>query len=116
MGGGWPADRGADGCAMSLDVPLATPREAYDRPEGAVLVDVREDDEWQAGHAPDAVHIPMHQLTPDTVPTGRPVYCICRSGNRSGRVAELLVASRIDAYNVVGGMVAWHGAGLPVVT
>ena len=85
-------------------------------PRAPCSLDVREDDEWQAGHAPDAVHIPMHQLTPDTVPTGRPVYCICRSGNRSGRVAELLVASRIDAYNVVGGMVAWHGAGLPVVT
>jgi rhodanese-related sulfurtransferase len=104
VGSGWPADQGAGGGAMSLDVPLATPGEAYDRSEGA-LVEVRKDDEWQAGHAPDAVHVPMHQLTPDTVPTGCPVYCICRSGNRSGRVAALLVASRIDAYNVVGGMV-----------
>jgi rhodanese-related sulfurtransferase len=101
---------------MSLEVRLATPREAYDRPPDAVLLDVREDDEWRAGHAPDAVHIPMNQLTSDTMPAGRPIYCICRSGNRSGRVAELLVASRIDAYNVVGGMVAWQGAGLPVVT
>jgi rhodanese-related sulfurtransferase len=101
---------------MSLDVPLATPQGAYDRPQDAVLLDVREDDEWQAGHAPDAVHIPMRQLTPDSLPTGRTVYCICRSGNRSGRVVELLVASRIDAYNVDGGMVAWQRAGLPVVT
>ena len=101
---------------MSREVRLATPREAYDRPSDAVLLDVREDDEWRAGHAPDAVHIPMNQLTSDTMPAGRPIYCICRSGNRSGRVAELLAASRIDAYNVVGGMVAWQGAGLPVVT
>ena len=95
---------------------MATPREAYDRPEGAVLLDVREDDEWRAGHAPDAMHIPMRQLTADTLPPGRPIYCICRSGNRSGRVAEMLVAAGIDAYNVVGGMVAWQGAGLPVIT
>jgi len=58
----------------------------------------------------------MPQLTSDTLPTGRPVYCICRSGNRSGRVVESLVASRIDAYDVAGGMAAWQGAGLPVVT
>jgi rhodanese-related sulfurtransferase len=101
---------------MSLAVRRATPREAYDRLKGAVPLDVREDDEWQAGHAPDAVYIPMHQLTPDTLPTGRPVYCIWRSGNRSGRIAELLVASRIDVYDVAGAMVAPKGAGLPVVT
>jgi rhodanese-related sulfurtransferase len=52
----------------------------------------------------------------DTLPPDRPIYCTCRSGNRSGRVAEMLAASRVDAYNVVGGMVAWQRAGLPVVT
>jgi rhodanese-related sulfurtransferase len=101
---------------MSPGVPVVTVREASDRPEGAVLLDVREDEEWRAGHAPNAVHIPMHQVAPDTVPPGRPIYCICRSGNRSGRVAEMLAASRVDAYNVVGGMVAWQAAGLPVLT
>jgi rhodanese-related sulfurtransferase len=101
---------------MSLDVPLATSREADDRPEGAGARRRARGRRMRAGHAPDAVHIPMGQLTFDTVPTGRPVNFICRAGNRSGRVAELLVASRIDAYNVVGGMVTWHGAGLPVVT
>jgi rhodanese-related sulfurtransferase len=101
---------------MSPGLPVATVHEAYDRPAGAVLLDVREHDEWRAGHAPNAVHIPMHQVTPGTLPPGRPIYCICRSGNRSGRVAEMLVAARVDAYNVVGGMMAWQGAGLPVVT
>ena len=81
-----------------------------------MLLDVREDDEWRAGHAPGAMHIPMGQVAADTVPPGRSIYCICRSGNRSGRVAEMLVAARGDAYNVVGGMVAWRGAGLPVIT
>ena len=53
-------------------MPVATAREAYDRAEGAVLVDVREDDEWRAGHTPDAVHIPMRQVAADTLPTGPP--------------------------------------------
>ena len=96
--------------------PNATVAEAADRPAGAVLLDVREDDEWAEAHAPDAVHIPMGRLTLDTLPAGRPVYCICRSGNRSGRVAAVLVEAGVDARNVDGGMQAWVTAGLPVVT
>jgi rhodanese-related sulfurtransferase len=95
--------------------PAATVTEAYHRPGGAVLLDVREVDEWAQGHAPDAVHIPMGRLTPTNLPAGRPVYCICRSGNRSGRVVEVLTAAGIDARNVTGGMVAWAAAGLPIV-
>ena len=92
----------------------ASVTEAFDRPAGAVLLDVREDDEWDEGHAPDAVHIPMGKLTLDDLPPGRPVYCICRSGNRSGRVVEVLGQAGIDARNVVGGMQSWVAAGLPV--
>jgi len=95
-------------------VPAVTVAEAAERPAGAVLLDVREDDEWAAAHAPDAVHIPMGRLTPDNLPEGRPVYCICRSGNRSARVVDVLTAAGIDARNVVGGMHAWVAAGLPV--
>ncbi|QYG93178.1 rhodanese-like domain-containing protein [Iamia sp. SCSIO 61187] len=102
---------------MSTDaLPRATVTEAAHRPAGSVLLDVREDDEWAEAHAPDAVHVPMGRLTLDTVPPGRPVYCICRSGNRSGRVVAALVAAGIDARNVAGGMQAWAAAGLPVVT
>ena len=95
-------------------VPTATVTEASERPAGSVLLDVREDDEWATGHAPGAVHVPMARLTPQRLPEGRPVFCICRSGSRSLRVAELLVASGIDARNVSGGMLAWVDAGLPV--
>ncbi len=95
-------------------LPTATVAEAAERPAGAVLLDVREDDEWAEAHAPDAVHIPMGRLTPDTLPEGRPVYCICRSGNRSARVVDVLTAAGIDARNVAGGMQAWVAAGLPV--
>lgn len=95
-------------------LPQATVAEAAHRPPGAVLLDVREDDEWAEAHAPDAVHIPMGRLRVATLPDGRPVYCICRSGNRSGRVVAALTDAGVDARNVVGGMQAWIAAGLPV--
>ena len=56
-------------------------------PPGATLLDVREDDEWEAGHAPEATHLPMTTLAErlDEVPDGSPVYVICRTGGRSVR-------------------------------
>ena len=89
--------------------------EADSREAEAVLLDVREDDEWADGHAPEAVHVPMSRISIDDIPAGRPVYCICRSGNRSGRVAAALVDAGVEAVNVAGGMIAWSDAGLPVV-
>jgi rhodanese-related sulfurtransferase len=95
--------------------PTASVAEVHRRAPGSVLVDVREAAEWAEGHAPDAIHLPMARLDRDNVPAGRPVYCICRSGNRSGRVVDALTAAGVDARNVTGGMLAWRDAGLPVV-
>ncbi|WP_324786051.1 rhodanese-like domain-containing protein [Streptomyces sp. H51] len=85
----------------------------------AVLLDVREAHEWQAGHAPRAVHLPLSALSAGAgLPPraqSRPLIVICRSGNRSRRAAELLAARGTDAVDVVGGMQDWAGAGLPVV-
>jgi rhodanese-related sulfurtransferase len=99
---------------MSGPVPTASVIEAHDRPPGAVLIDVREDAEWHEGHAPGAQHLPLGRLRLEDLPPGRPVYCICRSGNRSGRAVEALTAAGVDARNVAGGMQAWVAAGLPV--
>ncbi len=82
----------------------------------ALLLDVREDDEWAAGRAPGAEHVPLGSLQPAEVPTGRPVLALCRSGNRSGKAAQALAAAGVDVRNVTGGMTAWAAAGLPVVT
>lgn len=85
---------------------------------GAFLLDVREDDEWEAGHAPDAIHIAMG-LVPDQVdriPDDRTVVCVCRVGGRSGAVAQALAAAGYEVRNLDGGMLAWESAGLPVVT
>ena len=89
-------------------------------PEAAVLLDVREDDEWAAGHAPGAVHIPMGQLPQrlDELATtfpDRQVPVVCRSGGRSARVTAYLVETGWQAVNVDGGMRAWAAGGRPMV-
>ena len=83
---------------------------------GAVLVDVREDDEWAAGHAPDAVHVPLGRVGEAVSRfAGQQVVTVCRSGARSGRAAKALAAAGVDVHNVAGGMSAWASAGLPIV-
>jgi rhodanese-related sulfurtransferase len=82
-------------------------------PAGVTLLDVREPDEWAAGHAPEAVHIPMGDLAArlDDLPADDEVYVVCRSGGRSARVTAYLNANGWDAKNVAGGMQSWQAAG-----
>jgi rhodanese-related sulfurtransferase len=86
-------------------------------PADAPLLDVRESDEWAAGHAPGATHLPMSELTGrmDELPDGDPLYVICRSGGRSARVVAYLSAQGYPAVNVEGGMQAWARQGRDVV-
>jgi rhodanese-related sulfurtransferase len=85
-------------------------------PDGVTLLDVREHDEWDAGHAPDAIHIPMGDLAGrlDDLPADNEVYVVCRSGGRSARVTAFLNANGWDAKNVEGGMQSWQAAGRPM--
>jgi rhodanese-related sulfurtransferase len=85
--------------------------------DDAVLVDVRETDEWRAGHAPSAQHIPLGRLANHApkLPKNRRIICICRSGNRSAQATLTLRDAGLDAVNLEGGMRAWAAAGLPVV-
>ncbi len=92
-----------------------TPAHAYAAGTHVVLLDVRERDEWAAGHAPGTIHIPLGDLDPAALPAARPVIAICRSGARSGRATALLAAAGLQVRNMSGGMNAWHAAGLPVV-
>ena len=86
-------------------------------PGDGYLLDVREVAEWVEGHPPAAVLIPMSTIVArvDEIPRDRRVHVICRSGNRSGQVAAWLRAQDHDAVNVLGGMIDWVAAGLPVV-
>jgi rhodanese-related sulfurtransferase len=80
---------------------------------GALLIDVREDDEWRAGHAPEATHIPLGSLGAQVSRFGpeHQLIIICRSGRRSDQATVALRNAGYDAYNFVGGMHAWHQAG-----
>ena len=84
----------------------------------AVLLDVREDDEWNRGHAADAQHIPMGQVPArlDEIDRSATLYVICKAGGRSAKVAEFLARDGFEPINVDGGMLAWAAAGRPVVT
>lgn len=95
--------------------PEITPADAATRPAGVMLLDVREHDEWNAGHAPGAHHIPLGELHPKAIPTGTSVMCACRAGGRSSSATSMLRSAGIDAKNITGGMNAWSAAGLPVV-
>ena len=84
---------------------------------GALVLDVREGDEWAAGHVADSVHIPMGELGGRLaeVPADRPIVAVCRSGARSGTVTEALGSRGYDVVNLVGGLQAWAAEGLPLV-
>ena len=90
-------------------------------PADGFVVDVREDDEWAAGHVEGALHVPMSDFVArfgevtEAVADGRTAYVMCRVGGRSAQVTQYLVQQGVDAVNVNGGMLAWDGAGRPMV-
>lgn len=89
-------------------------------PADALLLDVREDDEWAAGRAEGALHIPMSEFVDrlgeltERASDGEQVYVVCRVGGRSAQVTRYLRQQGLDAVNVDGGMVAWEAAGRPL--
>lgn len=96
--------------------------EAAAVPSDGLVLDVREDDEWAAGHVEGALHVPMSDFVvrfgevTEALADGRRAYVMCRVGGRSAQVTQYLVQQGIDAVNIDGGMLAWDGAGRPMVT
>jgi rhodanese-related sulfurtransferase len=82
--------------------------------EGAVLVDVRRDYEWEGGRIPGARHIEVNELTAqaNALPKDEPLIFYCRSGNRSGMAAAAFHEAGYDAHHMAGGLQAWVDAGL----
>ncbi|MFJ5547161.1 rhodanese-like domain-containing protein [Streptomyces sp. NPDC093225] len=89
-------------------------------PTDGLVLDVREDDEWTAGHVEGALHVPMSEFVArfgevtEAVEDGRRAYVMCRVGGRSAQVTQYLLQQGIDAVNVDGGMLAWNAAGRPM--
>ena len=82
--------------------------------EGAQLVDVRADHEWETGHLPGAVHIPLAELPQhlDEIDKERPVIFYCRGGNRSSMATAALAEAGYDAAKLSEGAVGWEEEGL----
>ena len=110
----WKDGEMADSGVPAVDVAEGQRRAAA----GALLLDVREPDEWHAGHAEGAQWIPMGQVATRSgeIPADRDIVVICRVGGRSAKVTADLVAAGLDAVNLAGGMQAWDAAGFAVVT
>ena len=83
--------------------------------DGAVLIDVREQWEWDAGHAPQATHMPMGAIGDHIDELPDEVLIICHSGGRSLTVGTALADAGFRAINVLGGMTAWEQSGGVVV-
>lgn len=101
--------------APEVDVAAASALQG----NGAFMLDVREPDEWAAGHIDGATLIPLGELEARVaeVPTDRQVVVVCRSGNRSATGRDILLgAGHPSATSMAGGMNAWAAAGNEVVT
>jgi rhodanese-related sulfurtransferase len=81
------------------------------------LVDVREQDEREAGHIPDdTIHIELDRLSEQAgaLDRDRPVVFYCRTGSRSAMAAQAFAAAGFEAHNLDGGLKAWVAEGLPL--
>ena len=102
----------------SLPLTVSVTEAAAMRDAGALVLDVREPDEWVAGHIPGAALIPLGELAARVaeVPRDRDVVVVCRSGNRSAQGRDILLgAGYTSVTSMAGGMNDWAGSGRPVV-
>ena len=95
-----------------------TPQSAFEEISTgrAIGIDVRESNEWDAGHAENVSWNPMSAFDINALPSDKPIIFICRSGSRSGQVANAVTGHFENVFNLVGGMKAWNEAGFAMVS
>jgi phage shock protein E len=101
---------------LAPEVDVQTVAQIKDR-EDVVVLDVREQWEYDEGHIPGVVLIPLGEVPSrlDEIPTDKTVIVTCRTGNRSGQATEFLRQNGFDnVHNMQGGIVAWEQAGYEV--
>jgi len=114
-----PAASAAAGSLQALPAEISTAEALALRESGAFILDVRQPDEWAAGHIPDATLIPLGDLAARIaeVPTDRQVVVVCRSGNRSAQGRDILLGAGYPSVtSIAGGMKDWTAAGYPTTT
>jgi hydroxyacylglutathione hydrolase len=94
-------------------------KEMLDKGEDLLVLDARDQDEWESGHIEGALHIYVGHLEErlGEVPENKPVAVICTVGHRAGLGASILLRAGFkQVYNVLGSVTAWVAAGFPGVT
>ncbi len=107
---------GVDIAKLPNTIDVATTKALQGRSD-VVLVDVREQTEYDAGHIPGVKLIPLGQVPARMaeIPKDKTVILTCRSGNRSGQAADFLrQQGYTNVHNMEGGITAWQQAGLPI--
>ena len=100
-------------------LPVSVPSVAAGQvPREARILDVRERDEWDAGHIEGALHIPLSDVPArlDDLVGADQFVVVCRSGGRSAQAVAWLARNGVEALNLAGGMGAWAAAGRPMVS
>ncbi len=108
------AEAGPINLGLNIDVDTAA---AVQNRDDVILIDVREQWEYDEAHIPNITLIPMSEIESrlDEIPTDKEVVLTCRSGRRSHEVTQLLLEKGFDnVHNMEGGILAWEDAGLPV--
>ncbi|MCO6449938.1 MAG: rhodanese-like domain-containing protein [Caldilineales bacterium] len=111
-----PVAEAVDPASLPVTVQAADVNALLDNPD-VVLIDVREPDEYAAGHIPGATLIPLGSIPSrmSEIPADKTVIAVCRSGNRSGQATQFLRDQGFDnVHNMDGGMIAWEQAGYQV--
>jgi len=115
-GGSAAPEAAVDLTALPDTVDVATVNAIKDQP-GVFLLDVREPDEYAAGHIPGITLIPMNDVPSrlSEIPKDKQVIVTCRTGNRSGQITDYLREQGFtNVHNMDGGIVAWEAAGYAV--
>jgi len=116
---GAPAASAPAGSIQALPLEVSAAEALALREAGALVLDVRQPDEWAAGHIPDATLVPLGDLSARMaeVPKDRQVVVVCRSGNRSAQGRDILLGAGYPSVtSMAGGMNGWAAAGYPTTT
>lgn len=101
---------------LPVNIDVATASALQKQPD-VILIDVREHDEYDAGHIPGVTLIPVAEVPNrlNELPQDKTIVVTCRSGNRSNKITEFLREQGYSkVHNMEGGILAWEQAGLPV--